>query len=78
MVLAWHTLPSVRRQSRFLNNSPRRLFGEGVSRGEEVWGGEEGGQEMEEEEKESLAVNVSFGTRLADQGAANILTFCSG
>ena len=33
---------------------------------------------MEEEEKESLAVNVSFGTRLADQGAANILTFCSG
>ena len=74
MVLAWHTLPSVRRQSRFLNNSPRRLFGEEVSRGEEGWGGEE----VEEEEKESLAVNVSFGTRLADQGAANILTFCSG
>lgn len=43
MVLAWHTLPSVRRQSRFLNNSPRRLFGEEVSRGEEGWGGGGGG-----------------------------------
>ena len=47
LVLAWHTLPSVRRQSRFLNNSHRRLFGEGVSRGEEGGGTGGGGGEGE-------------------------------